>query len=194
MRFTNTNVQSRQGSYPGSDAICGSLPCSGVFSCVLRFSQYPTANNSKIQFNLWCTNTCLKYSLEWAPRRFYFNDQSVRLPAEIVSPIGSWPKHSFLPKEAQTTKARKASTLASPLPSLPLHFHTHSKPHTKSMRISDKLKLAVLLNKIVVSSSLGFLLVNLRNRTEEERRRQSLCDKRDNNSVWKTFPPNFTLL
>ena len=37
-------------------------------------------------------------------------------------------------------------------------------------------------------------LVSLRNRTGEERRRQTLCDKRDNNFVWKNFPPSFTLL
>ena len=28
----------------------------------------------------------------------------------------------------------------------------------------------------------------------EGRRRQTLCDKRENNSVWKQFPPNFTFL
>ena len=32
------------------------------------------------------------------------------------------------------------------------------------------------------------------NRTGEETRRQTLCDKRDNNFVRKTFPSNFTLL
>ena len=37
-------------------------------------------------------------------------------------------------------------------------------------------------------------LVSLRNRTGEERRRQTLCDRRDNNFVWKNFPPSFTLL
>ena len=37
-------------------------------------------------------------------------------------------------------------------------------------------------------------LVSLRNRTGEERRRQTLCDKRDNNFVWNNFPPSFTLL
>ena len=35
---------------------------------------------------------------------------------------------------------------------------------------------------------------SLRNRTGEERRRQTLCDKRDNNSVWKNLPANFTFL
>ena len=34
--------------------------------------------------------------------------------------------------------------------------------------------------------------VNLRNRTGEERRRQTLCDKRNNNFAWKNFSPNFT--
>ena len=28
----------------------------------------------------------------------------------------------------------------------------------------------------------------------KKKRRQTLCDKRDNNFVSKTFPPNFTLL
>ena len=37
-------------------------------------------------------------------------------------------------------------------------------------------------------------IVNLRNRTEEQRRRQTLCDKRDNDLVWKKLASNFTLL
>ena len=37
-------------------------------------------------------------------------------------------------------------------------------------------------------------LLNLRNRTGEERRRQTLCDKRDNNFIWNNFSPNFTFL
>ena len=37
-------------------------------------------------------------------------------------------------------------------------------------------------------------LVHLRNRTGEERRRQTLCDKRDNNFVWNNFSPSFTFL
>ena len=40
----------------------------------------------------------------------------------------------------------------------------------------------------------GGLLVNLRTRTGEEKRRQSLCDKGGNNLVWKDFPPNITFL
>ena len=35
---------------------------------------------------------------------------------------------------------------------------------------------------------------HLRKGTAEGKRRQTLCDKRDNNSVWKQFPPNFTFL
>ena len=35
-------------------------------------------------------------------------------------------------------------------------------------------------------------IVNLRTITAEERRRQTLCDKRDNNYVWKSIPPNVT--
>ena len=38
------------------------------------------------------------------------------------------------------------------------------------------------------------ILVNLRNRTGEKRRRQTLCDKRDNNFVWNNFSPKFTFL
>ena len=48
-----------------------------------------------------------------------------------------------------------------------------------------------------LSGTLSCLLqtrVSLRNRMGEERRRQTLCDKCDNNFVWKTFPPNFTFL
>ena len=45
-----------------------------------------------------------------------------------------------------------------------------------------------------VSNFAGLSLVNLRKGTAEPggKRRQTLCDKRDNNSVWKQFPPNFT--
>ena len=35
-------------------------------------------------------------------------------------------------------------------------------------------------------------LVNLRNRTGEERRRPTLCDKRDDNFFLNNFSPNFT--
>ena len=37
-------------------------------------------------------------------------------------------------------------------------------------------------------------IVNLRNRTEEQRRRQTLCHKRDNDLVWKKLASNFTFL
>ena len=37
-------------------------------------------------------------------------------------------------------------------------------------------------------------VVNLRNRTGEERRRQTLCDKRDNNFVWNNFSLNIAFL
>ena len=37
-------------------------------------------------------------------------------------------------------------------------------------------------------------LVNLCNRMGKERRRQTLCDKRDSNFVWNTFRPNSTFL
>ena len=36
--------------------------------------------------------------------------------------------------------------------------------------------------------------LSIRNRTGEERRRQTLCDKHDINFVWKNVPSNFTLL
>ena len=38
------------------------------------------------------------------------------------------------------------------------------------------------------------IIVNLSNRTGEERRRQTLCDKRDNNFVSKNISPNYTFL
>ena len=37
-------------------------------------------------------------------------------------------------------------------------------------------------------------LVNLRYTTADERRWQTVCDKRDNNFVWTKVPPNFTLI
>ena len=39
-----------------------------------------------------------------------------------------------------------------------------------------------------------FLIVNLCNGTGDERRLQTLCDKRDNNFVGTIFPPNFIFL
>ena len=36
--------------------------------------------------------------------------------------------------------------------------------------------------------------LSFRNRTEEERRRQTLCDKRYSNFVWNNFSPDFTFL
>ena len=50
------------------------------------------------------------------------------------------------------------------------------------------------LSRSQSSLSLLLILVNLHNRMGEERRRQTLCDKRDNNFVSNTFSPNFTLL
>ena len=38
------------------------------------------------------------------------------------------------------------------------------------------------------------IIVNLHKGTAEGRRRQTLRDKRDSNSVWNQFPPNFTFL
>ena len=40
----------------------------------------------------------------------------------------------------------------------------------------------------------SLIVVNSRNKTGEERRRQTLCDNRDNNFVWKNNSPNYTLL
>ena len=45
---------------------------------------------------------------------------------------------------------------------------------------------------VTVDCSKTLLIVNLRKGTAEGRRRQTLCDKRHNNSIWKYFPPNFT--
>jgi len=39
-----------------------------------------------------------------------------------------------------------------------------------------------------MDSTLTHILVNLRNRTGEERRRQTLCDKRDNIFVGRCLP------
>ena len=39
----------------------------------------------------------------------------------------------------------------------------------------------------------SLIIVNLRNRTGQERTRQTLRDKRDNNFVWNNFSPNFTV-
>ena len=48
------------------------------------------------------------------------------------------------------------------------------------------------LSRSQSSLSLLLILVNLHNRTGEERRRQTFCDKRDDNFVWNKFSPNFT--
>ena len=49
-------------------------------------------------------------------------------------------------------------------------------------------------SQVLMGSWLRLALVNLRNRTGEERTRQTLCDKRDNNFVWNNVSPNFTFL
>ena len=38
----------------------------------------------------------------------------------------------------------------------------------------------------------SLMVVNSRNKTEEKGRRQTLCDNRDNNFVWKIISPNYT--
>ena len=67
----------------------------------------------------------------------------------------------------------------------------------------NKLRMCLLSNRTVYllnytrkknSSLPSELLVNLRNRTGEEIKRQTLCDKRDNNFSWKNIPPNFSFL
>ena len=45
-----------------------------------------------------------------------------------------------------------------------------------------------------VTSRCLLILVNLRKRTGEERRRQTLCDNRDNKFVWNNFSPTITFL
>ena len=50
----------------------------------------------------------------------------------------------------------------------------------------------VKTNEIIFRRFLMTLSVNLRNRTGEERRRQTSCDKRDSNFVRINFSPNFT--
>ena len=42
---------------------------------------------------------------------------------------------------------------------------------------------ASIIRGVPQGTVLGPILVNLRNRTGQERRRQTLCDKRDNNSA-----------
>ena len=45
-----------------------------------------------------------------------------------------------------------------------------------------------------IASLLSQIIMNLRDRTGEGGRRQTLCDKRDNNFVCNNFSPNFTFL
>ena len=47
---------------------------------------------------------------------------------------------------------------------------------------------------LLASDTVLVELVNLRNRTGEERRRKTLRDKRDSSFVGTNFPPNFTFL
>ena len=63
-------------------------------------------------------------------------------------------------------------------------FHRHSVLRFENIALSN---FRSLLRAVTLS-------VNLRNRTGEGRRRQTLCDKRDNNFVWNNFSPNFTFL
>ena len=63
------------------------------------------------------------------------------------------------------------------------------------MFIEQQNSVFIELHKKKKNSSLpGELLVNLRNRTGEGGKRQTLCDKRDNNFAWKNIPPNFSFL
>ena len=63
------------------------------------------------------------------------------------------------------------------------------------MFIEQQNNVFIELHKKKKNSSLpGELLVNLRNRTGEGGKRQTLCDKRDNNFAWKNIPPNFSFL
>ena len=53
------------------------------------------------------------------------------------------------------------------------------------------------MNKVTLTSQdsqAHVASVDFRNRTGEWKRRQTLCDKRDNNFVWKNMSPNFTFL
>ena len=49
-------------------------------------------------------------------------------------------------------------------------------------------------SKILPREGSLLILVNLRNRTVEGRRRQTSCVKRDNHFVWNNFSPNFTFI
>ena len=62
---------------------------------------------------------------------------------------------------------------------------------------NKKIKMKIGENRrfhMCISFRLPRAVMNLHNRTTEERRRQTLCDKRDNNYVWNIFQPNFTFL
>ena len=57
----------------------------------------------------------------------------------------------------------------------------------------DRFSLTYPCQKLKKNLEKAYLtLVNLRNCTGEERRRQTLCEKRDNNVVWNNFSPNLT--
>ena len=84
------------------------------------------------------------------------------------------------------SKIKKSSSSSAKILSIPLYElsqHRCSFPWTP-------IPLCLDLNP----ERLAFLIGSLRNGMGEERRRQTLCDKRDNNFVWNNFSPHFTLL
>ena len=54
--------------------------------------------------------------------------------------------------------------------------------------------LVLPLTALSLTALPSLIVVNSRNNTEEKGRRQTLCDNRDNNFVWKNMSPNYTFL
>ena len=88
----------------------------------------------------------------------------------------------YLPRRAKKKNNRKHDLNQERIHGWPKYYKK-----IKTVKTSDTVK--SLSNCVIHRTVLG-----LRNRTGEERRRQTLCDKRDNDFVRETFPPIFTFL
>ena len=89
-----------------------------------------------------------------------------------ISHLGLWGKKNM------PTPWMRAGT-----PDKPNMYRLHCTKNNTVKLLSISLAVPENIHAVVSMET----ILNLRNRTGEERRRQTLCDKRDNNFVWKNF-------
>ena len=62
-----------------------------------------------------------------------------------------------------------------------------------TMAMMMMMMMMMMVNMMIMTTA-KIIIMNLRNRTGEERKQPTLCDRRDNIFVQKTFLPNFVFL